>query len=113
VAVIEPANTRLMPLFIRLGIARDTEESGNTVLRFRKQDFLSFLDQDSQAQIHYRRYFWYEQPYFCDCVLPRLNHPAGLLLLRMALAALNRFLFFFRTKSAAVITKPRREALAL
>src|SRR5437667_11008838 len=102
-----------MPLFIRLGIAFDTEESANTVLCFQKQDFLSFLGQDPKAQIYYRRYFWYEQSYFCDHVLPRLNHPAGLLLLRMALAALNRFLFFFRTKSAAVITKPRREAPAL
>lgn len=108
VIAIEPADSKLMPLYLRLGIARSHEDSGNEVIRFRKEDYLSFLGRNGDAQIFYRRYFWYEHPFLCDKLLPRLNHAPGLALTRMTLAVIDRLFFFLRTKSVAVILKPNR-----
>ena len=108
VIVIEPADCLLMPLFIRLGVARSREDSGNEVVRFRKKDYLSFLELSGTPQIHYRRYFWYEHPFLCDRLLPQLNHSAGRMLTRILLSVFDHVFFFFRTKSAAVILKSRR-----
>jgi ubiquinone/menaquinone biosynthesis C-methylase UbiE len=108
VIVIEPADSKLMPLYVKLGIARSHEDSGNEVLRFTKQDYLSFLGENGNAQISYRRYFWYEHPFLSDKLLPRLNHSAGKMLTRMGLAVINGLFFFMRTKSTAVIVKPQK-----
>lgn len=108
VIAIEPADSKLMPVYLKLGIARSWEESGNEVIRFKKEDYLSFLGQNGDAQIFYRRYFWYEHPFLCEKLLPRLDHAPGLALTRMILPVINRLFFFLRTKSAAVILKPKR-----
>jgi len=105
VIVIEPADCRLMPLYLKLGIARTREDSGNEVVRFRKEDLLSFLGQDGNVQALYRRYFWYDHSFICDRLLPRLNHSPGQLLTRFMLSAVDYLFFFLRTKSAAVIVK--------
>jgi ubiquinone/menaquinone biosynthesis C-methylase UbiE len=108
VIAIEPADSKLMPLYIKLGIARSHEDSGNEVLRFTKEDYLSFLGHNGDAQMFYRRYFWYEHPFLCDKLLPRLDHSSGRALTRVALSAVNALFFFMRTKSTAVIVKPRK-----
>jgi ubiquinone/menaquinone biosynthesis C-methylase UbiE len=113
VVVIEPADSLFMPLFVRLGIARSHEDSGNEVLRFQKADLLSFLGkQEDDAQMFYRRYFWYEHPLLSDKLLPHLNHAVGRTFVRFALALVNGLFFFLRTKSSAVILKPQRNEIA-
>lgn len=105
VAVIEPARTRLIPLFIRLGIAAAEEESGNKVLRFTKEDLLRWLGLGPRAKVFYRRYFWYDHGFLFERILPYLNRPGGSFTLQSILAFLDTFFFFLRTKSAAVILK--------
>jgi len=103
VFLIEPANTLLTPLFIRIGLARSTESAGNIVVRFRRSDFVSFLS-GSTFSIRYRTYVFYDHP-LIQKALSRFSDFPGAVPILKGLYKVADLCLPLRSKCAVVLRK--------
>lgn len=104
VLLLEPANTLLTPLLLRIGLARSTEVVGNLVLRFRESDFISYV-QGFACSIRYRTYLFYDHQ-FIEKVLSRFfGFPGGVTVLKGLYKAANVCLFPLRSKCVVFLQK--------
>jgi SAM-dependent methyltransferase len=105
--VIEPAQTPLMPLFVRLGIARHVEDDGNVVQRFDRESLAGYLaGEDFSLRAETRLYPYH--PFVANRVIRLFDLPGGLPLLRGLHRWTETLLPFLRSKLVAVVTKPVR-----
>jgi SAM-dependent methyltransferase len=104
VLLLEPANTLLTPLLIYTGLARATESVGNVVLRFRKSDFISYLN-GSRYSIRYRTYLFYDHQLIEKALTRCFGFPGGVTVLKGLYKAAALCLFPLRSKCAVFLQK--------
>ena len=104
IAVVEPADTFLMPLFQWIGLARRTEEMGNVVLRFQAANYHDYLNGYSHS-LEFRKCLYYYHPWINGRLIRFFDFPGGVSLLRGLHGVASVLFFFLRSKGVAVITK--------
>jgi ubiquinone/menaquinone biosynthesis C-methylase UbiE len=108
VLLLEPANTILVPILKRIGLARVTEDAGNVVLRFRKSDFEAYLH-GCDCSIWYRTYLFYDHPILERNLGRYFDSERALSVLKTLYSLSNRLLVPFRSKCAVLLTKRPQE----
>ena len=104
VLLLEPAQTKVVSLFKRLGIATSVETVGNVVLRFRKSDFDYYLS-DSKCSIQYSTYLFYDPPLVEKILTAGFQFPGGLSLLKAIYWAADRVVLPLHSKCAVLVIK--------
>jgi SAM-dependent methyltransferase len=104
VLLLEPANTLLTPLLTRIGLARSRESVGNLVLRFRRSDFISYLN-GSMYSIRYRTYLFYDHPLIERALSRFFGFPGGVAMLKGLYKAADLCLFPLHSKCAVLLQK--------
>jgi ubiquinone/menaquinone biosynthesis C-methylase UbiE len=103
VIVIEPADTLLMPLFKRVGLAREFEEAGNEVRRLSRREFEGII-RGSDTFI-FRRFFHTWNESLDARILRRVDSSLRLKVLKFLHWTLNLPIFLLRVHCVAVIKK--------
>jgi ubiquinone/menaquinone biosynthesis C-methylase UbiE len=110
VLLLEPANTIMVSMLKRIGLARATEEAGNVVLRFRKSDFDSYLD-GCDCSVQYRTYLFYDHPILEKTLDRYFNFAGAIPVLKTLYSLTDRLMFPLRSKCAVLLTKRLKKGL--
>jgi ubiquinone/menaquinone biosynthesis C-methylase UbiE len=108
VLLLEPANTMMVSMLKRIGLARATEDAGNVVLRFRKSDFESYLH-GCDCSVQYRTYLFYDHPILERNLGRYFNFAGGIPVLKTLYSLTDRLMFPLRSKCAVLLTKRRKK----
>jgi ubiquinone/menaquinone biosynthesis C-methylase UbiE len=106
-AILEPADSFLMPLFKWIGIAQHTEDAGNIVLRFTRSDFEQYLNGQAHS-LSYRKCLYYYHPWLNRRLIRLFDFPGGVHLLRGLHRVASVLFPFLHSKGIALITKGER-----
>jgi SAM-dependent methyltransferase len=101
VLLLEPADTIMVSLLKRIGLARATEEAGNVVLRFRRSDFESYLD-GCDCSVQYRTYLFYDHPILERSLGRYFNFGGAIPVLTTLYSLTDRLVFPLRSKCAVL-----------
>jgi SAM-dependent methyltransferase len=104
VLLLEPAQTFLTPLLLRIGLARSTEVVGNVVLRFRESDFISYLN-GFTGSVRYRTYLFYDHRLIERTLSRFFGFRGGVTLFKGLYKAANLCLYPLRSKCVVFLQK--------
>jgi len=104
VLLLEPANTMMVSMLKRIGLARATEDAGNVVLRFRRSDFESYL-YGCDCSVRYRTYLFYDHPILERNLGRYFNFAGGIPVLKTLYSLTDHLMFPLRSKCAVLLTK--------
>jgi ubiquinone/menaquinone biosynthesis C-methylase UbiE len=104
VLLLEPADTLSTRFFKRVGMAQTTEVVGNTVLRFKKADFVSYLGEGDYS-LTSRTYFFYYHPVVLRALTGLSALPGSRTLARLLCPVADICLFPLRSKCVVMIQK--------
>lgn len=103
VLLLEPANSMMVSMLKRLGLARATEDAGNVVLRFRRSDFESYL-YGCDCSVRYSTYLFYDHPILENNLGRYFNFAGGIRVLKTLYSLTDNVMFPLRSKCAVLLT---------
>ena len=126
VLLLEPANTMMVSMLKRIGLARATEDAGNVVLRFRRSDFEREFNSEYpgqypisaeqlSAKVFQTRfmdrvcaqvtYLFYDHPILERNLGRYFNFAGGIPVLKTLYSLTDHLMFPLRSKCAVLLTK--------